>query len=436
MSKNTLFLLCCVMVFLACTKDQEENYEIVPNPTAAANQFRVEQVINDSTIVLKWAKASSQYFQKYRLYRTATYVKNGVFGTYTEPVDSSDDINHLSFTETKMPLANNLEYRLYVQQKNNTGDPLNMPYQEAKYQRANAILQGTPFDVLISKQLKQLFVVEEQKISAVDYNGRILNVKEFPVSLGFCALGSFEGVEELYVPVKDGWLNIYNAETLTLKDRIYVGGNAVWSVVAAKGKLYVSSTDRVFGAYSSHIKVYDRATKEVVSRTGYYEQTRLMLLDSDAVEMVDVIYLWARPTISYYKFSDDGTPLNDTPSPYSPPYTISPYIIKPFPGGQKIITSASGVIINKSLDFEGYLKENGSYSDFEFNTDGSVIYTAYATERKIDRVSYPSLATIGSYNTNHLPYKIFRDGNALVVVSKYANTGAQPTYLFVEKINL
>jgi len=87
---------------------------VVTPATTSSIQLEVDQVINDSTIVLKWSKFTGSDFQKYRLVRNATYLKNGQFESFIEPVDSSINVNHLSFTESKMPLAQDIYYTLYV----------------------------------------------------------------------------------------------------------------------------------------------------------------------------------------------------------------------------------------------------------------------------------------------------------------------------------
>jgi hypothetical protein len=204
-------------------------------------QLKIDQLINDSTIVLRWSKFTGNNFKKYRLLRNATYFKNGQFGSFVEPVDSSSDVNHLTFTENKMPLASEIYYDLQVMI-----DPTQF-YQTVGYvyyQRPNSLFYGLPTDVLIDEEQKKLYVTEQQKIGVVDYTtGRQVSSKNFPVTIGFCNLGNFNGSRELYVPLNDGWLEILDAVTLQQRDRIYVAGYGIGSVVAVNEKVYVSSSE-------------------------------------------------------------------------------------------------------------------------------------------------------------------------------------------------
>jgi hypothetical protein len=425
-----IFAIC--FVYLSCKKEIKEVVVVSPAPTPT--QLKIDQIINDSTIILNWSKFTGK-FQKYLLVRSATYLKNGQFQGFVEPVDSSTDVNHLSFTETKMPMARDLYYDLFVSKDTTNYNRGFQPLARVYYQRPNSLVYGEPKDVLIDKQQGRIYITEENKITLVDYSGSIIRTKDLPVSIGYCGLGDFNSSKELYVPANDGWLHILDAATLQLKDKIYIGGYTIGSVVAANGKLYVSSSDMSSGGYSNCTKVYDRATKGLIGRAGYWNRTRLILLENTAVEMIDLTLNLSPVDLSYYQFSAAGVPLINKQDQYHGDYLMDAGIVRSFPDGSKFITSSSGTIFNKSLVFDRYIKQYGGYSDFAFNADGSLIYAAYGTQQKIDAVTYPGATTINSYSTAFYPYKIFRDGNSLICINKtYVNQ--QMTYLLVEKISL
>lgn len=426
-----IFAVC--FIYLSCKKEIKEVVVITPAPTPT--QLKIDRIINDSSIVLNWSKFTGK-FQKYLLVRSATYLKNGEFRSFVEPVDSSSDLNHLNFTENRMPLARDIYYDLYVSNDTTQYNRGFRTVARVYYQRPNSLVFCIPKDVLIDKQQQWIYITEQNKITIVDYTGRIIRSNDLPVSIGFCSLGDFNSSKELYVPVNDGWVYILDAATLQLKGKIYIGGYDIGSVVAANGKLYVSSSDMSSGGYSNCTKVYDRATKDLVGRTGYWNGTRLMKLEGTSVEMIDLTINLIPIDLSYYQFSAAGVPLIKKEDPYHGDYRMDANIVRSFPDGSKFITSSSGTIFNKSLVFDRYIKQYGdSYSDFAFNADGSLIYAAYGTQKKIDAVTYPDATTVKSYATAFYPYKIFRDGNSLICVSK-TNINAQMSYLLVEKINL
>jgi DNA-binding beta-propeller fold protein YncE len=425
------FIMC--FLYFSCTKETKEIVVITPAQSTA--YIYVDQVVNDSTIVLKWSKYTGEKFLRYLLVRTATYLKNGQFGTYIEPIDSSNNVDHLNFTENKMPLARDIYYDIYGFKDTIPRFPFPQFTSRVYYQRPKSLVFGIPQDVLISKQQQRLYITEQNRITITDYSGKIITTKDFASNIGFCSLGDFNGVTELYVPLGDGWLQILDPATLELKDKLYVAGYEIGSALAVNGKLYVSSSDRSIGGYSNCIKVYDRGSKTLIGRTGYWDRTRLLLLEGTTVEMVDISINLIPTSLNYFQFSADGIPLVKKEDTYHGDYQMNPGIARSFPDGSKFITSSSGTIFHKSLLFDRYVKQYGNYADFAFNNDGSIIYAANALEKKIDVINYPATTIASSFTTNLYPYKIFRDGNMLICVSK-TYTNQQMNYLLIEKVNL
>jgi len=418
------------LLYVSCKKETEEVIVITPAPSPLS--LTIDQVINDSTIVLKWTPYPAT-FKKYYLSRTAIYLKDGRFDTFTETIDSSTDVNHLRFTESAMPLARDISYDLFVKDD----APQYKIVGHVTYRRPNSLFYGSPTDVLIDKQNKRLYITEETRITIVSYtSGRVILSKDLPVSIGYCSLGVYNGNSELYVPSADGWVEILDAATLDFKDKIYAGGFYIGSVINSNGKLYISSSDMSIG-YTDCLKVFDRATKAFIGRSGYWPNTRLLQLDGSSVEMIDITINLIPTNLSYYQFSADGVPTTKKDDTYHGDYRLDPRIARSFPDGSKIITSSSGTIFNKSLVFDRYLKEYGGYTDFAFNDDGSLVYAADGSAKKIDVVTYPSTTTTGSYTTGFYPYKIFRDGNVMICVSRALDAQQQQyTYLLIEKVNL
>lgn len=425
-------LILCLLVGLTYLSCKKEDVYVVADPTPK-EPFKVNQVINDSTIVLTWGKFTGTHFKQYRLIRTATYQKGDMFGVFLDTIFINTDVNQTSYTENKMPLANEIRYLLYVDK--DTLQPGYFPAQ-ANYTRPNSLLACNPTDVLYSKALQKLFVTDQQKIYVVDYtSGRPVNTKQYPVGIGYCSLAFYNGSYELYVPLKDGWVDILDATTLQLKDRIYVAGFGVGSVLALNGKLYIASSDYSTGLYSNCIKVYDRATKTLITRTGYWDQTRLVTLEGTNVEMIDLTINVSPVDLSYYQFAPDGTLITKRNDTYHGTYTMNPNIVRSFPDGSRFITSAAGTIFNKSLVFDRYVAQNGTYTDFAFNSTGSVIYAANGPQKRIDIITYPATTNTGNYPTKFYPYKLFRDDNTLITISK-ASTSSQGAYLLIENIKL
>lgn len=432
MNKLICLLVAC-SVLASCKKEKE----YVLNPPKYSDYLRIDTVINDSTLVLKWGKFTGNYFKSYVLKRKGTYIKNGVINTYEETIDSSIDINHLSFTEKQMPFTRDLTYTLYsIYRGQDVWDTV-YSLGSAFYKRPNTLLTGDPTDALIDRQNKRLYIITNgKKITIVNYDSRQVVSKEFPITIGYCALGGFNGSDELYVPVNDGSLQILDAGTLQLKDKIYVGGTVTSSVAAYNQMLYVSSSNTTEPPHTNNIKVYDRATKNIVGSAGNGSYARLLPLDGTSFEFVDLTIGYTTKYLNYHKFSANGALISETKNNSSFNSQLDASVMRSFPDGSKFITSYYGSIYDKSLSLLGALK-GGAYFDFAFNSDGSVIYAANTNPQKIDVIGYPALTVTRSYPVTARPFRIFRDGNTLVCVSIYGQYGSSDyNYFIIEKINL
>jgi hypothetical protein len=434
MRKASLFLAVSFFL-LSCKKEKVEVTVINPSPSAI--QIMIDQVINDSIVILKWTKYTGNNFQKYKLVRNAMYLKNGQFTNFRDSLYAGTDINYLSHTDNTMPLARDINYELYVSKDTTKYNQGFIQVASVYYERPNSLVSGIPKDVLINVQQQKLYVTQDYSITIVDYNsGRAIKTRQFPSGINYCSLGDFNNIKELYVPTEDGWVLILDATTLQEIDKIYVAGYGVGSVVAINGILFVSSSDRTQGGiYDNCVKTYDRATKSFIGRTGYWDRTRLTALEGTSVELIDLTINLIPVDLCYYQFSPAGVPITKKQDLYHGTYAMDAGIVRSFPDGSKFITSSSGTIFDKSLVFDRYVKQYGNFSDFAFNADGSQIYAAYGQQKKIDVITYPALNTVNSYTTSFYPYKIFRIGNTMICANR-THISQQFTYLLFEKINL
>src|SRR5690606_15162749 len=121
--------------------------------------------------------------------------------------------------------------------------------------------------------------------------------------------------------------------------------------------------------------------------------------------------------LKYYKIDSAGELIKVYNHNHNGP--IDPSIAKSFPDGKKFITSTSGSIFTKELKFERKLvfsnsPGSGKYSDFAFNSSGSIIYGALLNKKIIEAIAYPAITIQQTFVTKLFPEKIFRDGNQII----------------------
>lgn len=153
--------------------------------------------------------------------------------------------------------------------------------------------------------------------------------------------------------------------------------------------------------------------------------------------MIEIALNRYAPETAYYLFSPDGNSVLSHGSFSLGNFYVSTSVIRSFPNGEKFITANSGSIFNKSFVYERSLKQsNGFYTDFAFNNNGSIIYAADIQYKRIDVINYPATTFTASYPTKLYPYKLFRNDNTLIVVSKTNNDTFSDSYILIENIKL
>lgn len=435
--KLIFYTLFSLLFFSGC--ETIENEVIVINPKESKNSvlLKVDKILNDSTIALSWTPYTGSGFKEYRLSRSAEVLINGTFRTDHKIIKTFSHKDSLRFTERDMPFSGKINYFLDV-----ITDSPNWINSGLSYERPGTYHKINFNDVLINTAAKYLYLFNKDtgSITLFDYDTK-KEIKKISLnsSIGFCALGDGEGgiKNELYVPTVHGWVYILDAFTLETKDKIYIGGEKVSAVVAVAGKLFVSSTDRSFGSfYDNALKVYDRKTKKLIGRTGYWSNTRLLYLEGTGIELIDITTNISPTDLSYYQFDSFGKLIAKKEDTYHGDHPLDPLIVSSFPDGSKFITASSGAVYTRELKYEKSLSgtyEN-RYLDFAFNASGTSIYAALKQQKKVEEIAYPAGKVINTFPTLFPPARIFRDGNQLICLTT-SGSGAG-TYVFIEKINL
>lgn len=434
MKYRHLTVLLIAISFASCKKNVETIYQQQPEPFVPT--LKVEKVINDSTIVLKWNKYTGNNFRSYKLFKN--------YGNFQNPqVELGEFANadSVTYTESAVPLSPKVNYTIEIKTDSF------FYYSSVEYTRSDFFFGGVT-DVLINENAHLLYLLSafEKKISLIDYsNNTKLFEKSFDVEFGASDLGDFNGTKnELYLPKSDGWLDILDASNLELKDRIYVHGTNVGSVVSHQGKLFVSSSDISVphGLDDNALKIYTRSDKNLIARTGLNQNTKLLMLQGSNTELVDLTLNIIPTDLCYYSFDANGKPLTEKKDTYHGDYLMTPQIFRSFPKGDYFITSDEGNIFDKNLIYKNSLPESyrHNYSDFAFNEAGNIIYASNSSSKSIVAISYPQLQPLKTYTTKFYPFKIFRSGDTLICICSTEQYNVNPfnqfAYFFIEKIKI
>jgi hypothetical protein len=435
--KYLFYALIFSSLFLAaCKKETKTETRIIP--ASAAFAIKIDQVINDTTIVLKWSKYAANDFKKYVLSYSGKVFIDGRGQIVSGVLKEIANPDELSFEVRGMPYSEEVSYYLNVL----TEDMKKPLFFYVTHFRTTAYSSARFNDVQINKTAKRLYLTNFNPGTVISYDyqaGRVDKSVGIGKTIGWVDAGNYAGKPEVYVPTVDGWLLILDGLSLEQKDRIYVGGRSITSVECFDDKLFVSSSDQTYG--SSHeggVKIYSRADKKLLGVTGYYNNTRLLHLEGSVYDLVDITTNISPVQLYGYRIAGTGVPVSKFEDSYHGDFDMDPAILKSFPSGGKFITSARGSIFNRDLIFQKSIAGpyGASYSDFDFNESGSSIYCASKSTPKVTEIRYTDLSEVRTFQTKINPFRVFRDGDQLLVLSREESFDQGRVAFFVEKFKL
>lgn len=397
----TLALFIATMVLIGCKKDN------ISTPPTYLDKIVLNnlQATSDS-VVITWSILTNPDFVNYVIIRKDAPGASGtVIATMYEPQNAK-------FVDKTVPYTAYLQYQVIGTLR--TGERIESNIE--KYQRSEIkTFKVSPFDIQFDDQNRQIYLFEKTgniSIYSLQTND-ITKTISTGATIGYCDFGMYNGVKELYVPRNDGWIFIYNAQTLQLIDQINVGLNSS-CVVNNNNILYVSTA-----AWTNRpLKVFSRISKSKISENGDFELTRFKKVPNSNTELLEITINIGPVDQDYYSFDANGNFIQHTNDYYHGDYPLDHKIFEFFPSGNKYITSSSGAIYSKNMTFEATLPRGSlEFTCFYFDAAQHQIYCG-TKSKTIEVYSELNYTRVRSIPTKTNPYRIFKDGNnGLVSVS-------------------
>jgi hypothetical protein len=415
----TLFLVGLLTLLVSCDKNDNLLPDIIPN--SYSNKLVLNDLkITGDTVKLTWSKLDTLKFAGYLIIRKEEK------GIVIDPSDYSGsnviarvyDPNVTSYIDKNIPMSPYLEYQVIGLLTSNYYS-YNYIFSNSKtYERPNIkVFKFNVLDILPDLSNNRFYFIEKNggKISILNYQNLTIEKSiTTNATIGYCSIGTYNNVRELYVPRNDGWVFVYNAETLEKIDQIDIGHPSS-CVVNNNGKLFIS-TD----AWTNKpLKVFSRATKQLISENGDFDQTMLRIIPNSNTEIIEVTINIGPTDLDYYKFDSNGNFQIHSDDWYHGDYPLNANIFQFFPNGTKFITSSEGAIYDVNMNYLNRLpKGDYSFSDYAFNSNSSQIYCSCSNSKAIVSYSLPDYVKVNEYKTKGYPYKIFRKENVLICISK------------------
>lgn len=426
--KYYYFLLLALVCF-SCKK--KENITVNYRPSYDPS-LRVSHQENDSTFTISWDKYTGKDFKSYKLIYIRTMIDYYIAGDYEIWEKEFTSADGLSFQVGKLSKTMHHSYILQV----NLNNVANAYLDTLEYIRTGtAYLPMNATDALIDRGRKIVYLVDQAqgRILKANYEtGTELDSISLKSPLGQCAIASYGGIlNELYAPTRDGFVFILDAETMAIKERVYVKIPYPQIPFAGDSVFYVNSTLPFYSSAKHPFYMYNRTTLTPVTMGDYFRKNARMhyLGGPKKHQFLEVRMVPNSPAVKWY-----GGELSEDELYYLPTNDLSADILCPFPGGEKYISGTEGYILDNIFRREGNLPGT-NYTNFTLNENTDAIFAARADTSKIILFSYPALTQTNAFKTRLLPSKMFLDGKQLICITRTHNFSPR-AYSFIEKVDL
>jgi hypothetical protein len=433
---KVLFLLSVLMLLFSCDKDDTSTD--VDNTKTYSNRIILNDLkITGDSVKLSWSKLDTINFTGYLIVRKnkKDLIVNPNDYNNESIISRIYDPSITSFVDKDVLSSPYLEYQVIGLLSNNYIFSNSKPYERPDLK----VFNFGDIDVLPDLTNNKFYFIEKGIGKISIFNFESLTVEKsisVDTKIGFCSFGTYNNVRELYVPRSDGWVFVYNSETLQKIDQIDIGRPSS-CVVSNNGNLFVSTSAWI----NQPLKVFNRATKMKVSENGDFEDTRIRIIPNSNSEIIEVTINIGPTDLHYYKFDSSGNFVSQKSDRYHGDYPLDASVFQFFPDGKKFITSNEGAIYDVDLNYLNRLpKGDFLFSDYAFNLNSTIIYGGCSNSKSIVSYSIPNYEKIKEYKTQGYPYKMYRKDNVLICISKTKKTDSYyynvPSEMIIEKIQL
>ncbi|MCX6247566.1 MAG: hypothetical protein NTW10_07520 [Bacteroidetes bacterium] len=398
---------------------KENNGSAVYNPSSYSNKIVLSNLQTSSdSIVLRWSKLSNNRFYLYLVIRRDYKAADPSIFSNSDIIQEIYDPSVVKFVDHNVPLAPYLEYEIIGVLVDSITSNYSFIYSNiVTYQRSSIkTFYFNPTDVVPDIPNHRFYVIEADsgKISLVNYtNASIVKSIKTNSTNGFCDLGTYNGVRELYVPRNDGWVFIYDAETLDKIDQINAG-TSCGSVIFNNGKLFIFGSSDY---YYNDMYVIDRATKSVITTINSIDYMRPKMIPGSNTKLFGVSSSYSSSgDIYYFEFDANGNKIVQNYNYSSNPTDFHAFEV--FPDGQHFITSSYGAIYASDLSYVLQLPYGDyEFSGFAFDATSSQVLAGCRNYKNIVAYAIPGYTELKTYSTLGYPAFIFNDNNTLISLS-------------------
>lgn len=371
-----------------------------------------EPLKTNDGIKLSWSTCDDPDFDKYEIYR---YTKNGYNGDEVKLKEIFSK-QATGYTDSLPPFKEYVFYLIVAYDKKGEESVSNT----IKVNEPNGkVFNYQIKDALIHPQLPYLyFLTIDNKLVMYNYDlDEVVLEKELSSVVNYMELGDNGSGIELYIPDRDGYINIYNPVSL---DKIFsINCKLPVMSVVIDGKGHIFAGVGPSSQQEKPVSSYSRDTGEYIDGSGQNKMGRLRMLPNKNEMMA--ISTSGSSDMEYYKLTAEGKFEMYKEEQNYGHHPLNPYIFRIAPSGDYLLTSSSGTLFkaDESMEALGSLPGGDlSFSDFAFDNISETIYAGCSNARLIQLYNYKTLETGSQIKSKAYPYFLFKKDNELIVICK------------------
>ena len=408
----------------ATDKDNYSTTKTIEVSTLAPSNIILESATktNQGYVLLTWQKYTNTDFRRYEVFRTNNPDLEGQMITSFTSADTDQYLDKLP------PLVSEVYYYVRVSNKEDQSRNSNKIKVD---EPAGKIYYYSITDAVHHPLEPIIYIVDNaaMKLRAINYITQTeINNISLQGSVGKIDIGDNGYGLEVYVPNNNGFIHVYNANTLNLVTSINTG--LATRCVVTNGHGYLVASLMPSPWWEQPVRTYSRSTGINISGNGDHEGDRLRFIPNTD-KIISISTSVSPIDMEYFELNSSGQILSHLNDSYHGDYPLDPNIFRISSNGEFVVTGQEGAVYSASstMIYKGMIDRGALYySDFAFSNDGNTIYAGTSNRNSLQIVKYPQLTRTDEILIKGYPKFLFNFNGEILSISR-TNTSSD-TYVF------
>jgi hypothetical protein len=402
-----------IITITATDKDKYSTIKTIEVSTVSPGNIILDSAISNSgSVLLNWQKYNLTDFKKYEILRSSSKDLEG------EVIATFNSADVVTFLDKLPPFSSQVYYYIRVTNTENytrNSNKLNV------VEPAGKIYYYSITDAVHHPSEPIIYIIDNaaQKLRAINYKTQTeINSVSIDATVGKIDIGNNGFGLEIYVPNSNGFIKVFNANTLDLVTSINTGLKTKCVVTNGHGYLVASVMPSPW--WEQPIRTYSRSTGINISGDGGFEGDYIRFIPNS--DKIITISTSVSPVdMEYLELDSKGKILSHIDDKYHGDHPLDPNIFRISSNGEFVITGNVGAVYSasSSMIYKGIVDRGALYfSDFAFSSSGNIIYAGTSNRTSLQIIKYPALTRDDEILLKGYPMFLFNFKGEIISISK------------------